>query len=126
MKVITLIFTLFSSILFGQTPKNIKEVQSASDKVIYMITEMEKTHTNSDFSIDIKWANEIACLSKIIPKAWNGTSAGVIYSPTLEEIQLWKAWFEKFKDNFKFGKDSSEILVEYKKGEFRTNKCEYY
>jgi len=81
-------FGCFSQQASSKNPAN--ELFKKSDKV-------EKDLIKNNQTIDFGTVNEIICLTQIYPKKVDGSYIGIIYYPTLEEVKLWKNWFEKYK-----------------------------
>ena len=98
---------------------------SAPEEVYSSIIEIEQAILIGK-GYEIHLPNLIANLSGIKPEKYNVGYFGLTYSPTIEEIKIWKEWFEKNKTKITYGevdKISGEkiILFEYEKGKFRSN-----
>jgi len=63
------------------------------DEIIAAEKELE-AHNNGT-SGNIFRVHDIIALSKIQPKMVDGTYFGIVYTPSHEEILLWKEWFDK-------------------------------
>ena len=114
-------------LLFGvhsYCQKNQTKVTAAED-VYSSILEIENAIIK-DRGYNIGLSNLIANLSGIKPKKYDLNYFGVTYSPTIEEVKLWKDWFEKNKTKITYGKvdkvsGEKIILFEYEKGKFRSD-----
>jgi len=101
---------------------------SAQENVLSKITEIEN-HLKGKSSINIKLPNEIVCLTGIVPKKVDGTYVGIVYWPTLEDVELWRKWVKEHNGKFSYARkqvkhpDLEKINVEYEKGKFRSNYC---
>ena len=125
MKKILLLITLLNSslLIFSQESRKI----TAAEDVISKITEIEN-FLNQKTSMNIKLPNEIVCLTGIVPKKVDGTYVGIVYYPTLEEVKLWKEWFNHNQDKIFYdsqtnNEDSKKIIVKLDSGEIRSNFC---
>ena len=116
---LTLLLSFYS---YSQT---IQTEVSASELVYTSILKIESgILTGKGYEIHLP--NLMANLSGIKPKKYDLNYFGLTYSPTIEEIKVWKEWFEKNKAKITYGevdKVSGEkvILFEYEKGKFRSD-----
>jgi len=125
MKIHLNIFLLLIPI-FGFCQKSIK--LSAEENVLSKIAEIEN-HLRGKNSTNIKLPNEIVCLTGIVPKKVDGTYVGIVYWPTIEDVELWRKWVKAHHEKFSYdpnqveNHDLEKINVEYEKGKFRSNYC---
>ncbi|AWA31132.1 hypothetical protein HYN48_14100 [Flavobacterium magnum] len=85
---------------------------SASDKALAAIDAIEK------FEAEIKIPNRLACLTQIFPKDVDFNYVGQCYRPTKEELQLWREWIIKNKENLEYEQEEPEGKFDFIFGEF--------
>ena len=120
MKKMFYLILLFTIQTFSQNSKN---DNSAAEIVNSSINEIEKWILNGN-GFEIHLPNLIAHLSGIKPKKEDLNYFGHIYFPTIEEVKLWKDWYNKNKGKISFSvvdKISGEKIIqfEYETGKFR-------
>lgn len=121
MKII-LLFLFFYSASFCQSGK------SAAEEVTARLDTIEN-YLKGKSSMNIKLPNSITCLTGITPKKGDGTYAGWIYYPTLEEVTLWRKWLEVNKNKLFYGVLSKqsigydEVIVKIEDGTTRSSYC---
>jgi hypothetical protein len=120
MKKIFYLIIFFTIQVFSQNSKN---DNSAAEIVNSSILEIEQGIITGN-GYEIHLPTFIAQLSGIKPKDEDLGYCGHTYSPTIEEVKLWKNWFEKNKTKISFGeidKVSGEKIIqfEYETGKFR-------
>ncbi|CAM4017292.1 hypothetical protein FLAN108750_05415 [Flavobacterium antarcticum] len=119
---LTVILILF--ITFSKAQNKIK----ASDKALAAIDAIEK------FEAEIKIPNRLACLTQIFPKEIDLNYAGFCYIPSKAELQLWREWIIKNKNNLEYENMEPEgkfdfifgdfnIIFKDKNGEIRNSYC---
>jgi hypothetical protein len=125
MKILLNILLLFIPFLgFSQDSRKL----SAEEYVLSKIGEIEN-HLMGKSSMNVKLPNGIVCLTGIAPKQVDGTYVGIVYWPTLEDIELWRKWVKEHHGKFSYDSkridndDLEKINVEYEKGKFRSNYC---
>jgi len=123
MKIILLfLFLFFYSASFSQSRK------SAAEEVTTRLDTIEN-YLKGKSRMNIKLPNSIACLTGITPKKGDGTYAGWIYYPTLEDVTLWRKWLEANRSKIFYGvlSDNSmgydEVIVKFEDGTTRTSYC---
>ena len=99
MKYLQLLFLVMITGLCPAQEIRIRGINPPAEDIYDEIIGAEKVleaHENG-LSANFYRVHALISLSKIYPKMVDGTYFGILYTPSHEEIQLWKQWYSKNK-----------------------------
>lgn len=99
-----LVLVLLLSSCSVKKVEGLEGLNPAANEVHEMIlyTENQLNRHDKGEPADFSKVNAIVNLSGIAPKVWDGNYLGLFYTPSNQDVMLWKHWFGENKNYFSY------------------------